>query len=179
MTQKLFAVCLGGRAPKCNTELHDVVFVVGQRIEDTYEQLLGLWFGSPQGLHIDSWLELAVVDGYEIELSRTPSASDLKLFFVNLGAYAEGVFAEVHENVLMVGADALAVKQRAKATFLQNHYLLHTDSLFEVDDCLQIDGVQGWYVHLKRTSRENAWHPHNDYHVIPKAVIDAFVQKTP
>ncbi len=29
MKPKLFAVYLGGRAPKCNTELHDVVFVVG------------------------------------------------------------------------------------------------------------------------------------------------------
>ena len=29
MENKLFAVYLGGRAPKCNTELHDVVFVVG------------------------------------------------------------------------------------------------------------------------------------------------------
>ena len=36
MSLKLFAVCLGGRAPKCNTELHDVVFVVGARVEDTY-----------------------------------------------------------------------------------------------------------------------------------------------
>ena len=55
---KLFAVYLGGRAPKCNTELHDVVFVVGESIEATYSQLTELWFGSREGLHIDSWLEL-------------------------------------------------------------------------------------------------------------------------
>ena len=36
MTQKLFAVYLGGRAPKANIELHDVVFVVGESIEQTY-----------------------------------------------------------------------------------------------------------------------------------------------
>ena len=47
---KLFAVYLGGRAPKCNTELHDVVFAVGASIEDTYDRLLELWFGSPEGL---------------------------------------------------------------------------------------------------------------------------------
>ena len=33
---KLFAVYLGGRAKKCNTELHDVVFSYGNKIEDTY-----------------------------------------------------------------------------------------------------------------------------------------------
>ena len=116
---KLFAVYLGGRAPKCNTELHDVVFVVGERIEDTYAQLLELWFGSRKGLHIDSWLALEVIDGYRVSLSRTPPNTDEKLFFVNLGAYADGQFTEIHENVFLVGTDILAVKQRAKSTFLQ------------------------------------------------------------
>ena len=165
---KLFAVYLGGRAPKCNTELHDVVFVVGERIEDTYEQLLAQWFGSREGLHIDSWLELDVVDDHEVRLSREPSESALKLFFVNLGAYAEGQFTEVHENVFLVGSEALAVKRRAKETFLQGKHLLHTDRLFEVDDCLHIEGAQGWYVHVQPSARENIWQPHNDYHVIPQ-----------
>ena len=43
--EKLFAVYLGGRAPKCNTEIHDVVFTTGQSIEDTYEQLMDQWLG--------------------------------------------------------------------------------------------------------------------------------------
>ncbi len=37
---KLFSVFLGGRAKKCNTELHDVVFTCGQSIKDTYYDLL-------------------------------------------------------------------------------------------------------------------------------------------
>lgn len=36
---KLFSVFLGGRADKCNTELHDVVFTLGEKIEDTYNDL--------------------------------------------------------------------------------------------------------------------------------------------
>ena len=100
----------------------------------------------------------------------------MKLFFVNLGAYAEGEFTEVHENIFLVGSSALDVKRRAKENFLQGKYKLHTDSLFEVDDCLQIDGVQGWYVHLTPTSIANTWQPHNDYHVIPKVAIEAFLQ---
>ena len=165
---KLFAVYLGGRAPKCNTELHDVVVVVGERIEDTYAQLLELWFGSRKGLHIDSWLALEVIDGYRVSLSRTPPNTDEKLFFVNLGAYADGQFTEIHENVFLVGTDILAVKQRAKSTFLQGKYLLHTDSLFEVDDCIQIEGAQGWFVHLTPADVPNTWAPCNDYHVIPQ-----------
>lgn len=81
---KLFAVYLGGRAPKCNTELHDVVFVVGESIEGTYERLLELWFGSAEGLHIDSWMELSVVDKHRVRLNTEPATMDKKLFFVNL-----------------------------------------------------------------------------------------------
>jgi hypothetical protein len=44
MNHKLLAVYLGGRAAKCNTELHDVVFAVGPSIESTYDQLLDKWF---------------------------------------------------------------------------------------------------------------------------------------
>ena len=51
---KLFSVFLGGRADKCNIELHDVVFTLGEKIEDSYNDLLGKWFGLPDRLHIDS-----------------------------------------------------------------------------------------------------------------------------
>lgn len=44
--EKLFAVYLGGRADRCNIELHDVVFVVGSSIEETYPLLAKKWFGS-------------------------------------------------------------------------------------------------------------------------------------
>jgi hypothetical protein len=74
MEQKLFAVYLGGRAPKCNTELHDVVFVVGSSIEATYHQLMDKWFGDPLRLHVDSWMELRIVDGERIVLRSTPAA---------------------------------------------------------------------------------------------------------
>jgi hypothetical protein len=41
---QLFRVYLGGSAPKANIELHDIQFVVGDKIEDTYEQLRNSWF---------------------------------------------------------------------------------------------------------------------------------------
>ena len=85
MSDKLFAVYLGGRAPRCNTELHDVVFVVGSSIEATYEQLMDLWFGSPGRLHLDSFMALDVVDGHRVRLASSRSAGDTKaLYFINL-----------------------------------------------------------------------------------------------
>jgi len=53
---KLFLVYLGGRAPRANIELHDVQFVAGDSIEDTFEQLRKRWFGTVRGLHLDAYL---------------------------------------------------------------------------------------------------------------------------
>src|SRR5580698_1108304 len=124
---KLFAVYLGGRAPKCNTELHDVVFVVGTSIETTYEQLMEKWFGEPLRLHIDSWVELNHVDGYRVSLGKQPSTGEEKLYFINLGAYRPGEFTELHANAFLVGRDEGEVKQRAKQDLLQGATAVHTD----------------------------------------------------
>ena len=64
----LFLVVLGGKAKKANIELHDVRWVVGSKIEDTYDTLRKDWFGSPQGLHIDSYKKIKYIDGYKINL---------------------------------------------------------------------------------------------------------------
>ena len=42
----LFLVVLGGRAKLANVELHDVRWVVGSKIEDTYNLLRREWFGT-------------------------------------------------------------------------------------------------------------------------------------
>ena len=41
----LFLVVVGGRSPKANIELHDVRWVIGTKIEDTFDQLRNDWFG--------------------------------------------------------------------------------------------------------------------------------------
>ena len=42
----LYLVVLGGKAKKANIELHDVRWVVGSKIEDTFDTLRKSWFGS-------------------------------------------------------------------------------------------------------------------------------------
>jgi len=72
---KLFLVYLGGRTPKANIELHDVQFVTGNSIEETFVQLRGRWFGTTRGLHLDAYLELRFVDGFRIESEAIPVSS--------------------------------------------------------------------------------------------------------
>ena len=67
----LFLVFLGGRANKANIELHDVRWVIGSRIEDTFDVLKKDWFGTLEGLHIDSYKKIKFVDGYKINLKNS------------------------------------------------------------------------------------------------------------
>ncbi len=64
----LYLVVLGGKVKKANIELHDIRWVVWSKIQDTYDTLRKDWFGSPQGLHIDSYKKISYIDGYNINL---------------------------------------------------------------------------------------------------------------
>ena len=171
---RLFAVVLGGTAPRANTELHDVVFAIGPNIESTYNQLLELWFGSPDGLHIDSWIELKVIDGYRVRLSEEPSAEPKKLFFVNMGAYIPGDLGEVHANVLLVGEEKKAIIKRAKERCLHGAEFVHRDYLYDVDECLEVTKVGRYYVHLEPTTELAEFKPVSAYHLIPRELVSAF-----
>src|SRR5580693_5283972 len=131
--KKMYAVYLGGRAARCNIELHDVVFIAGDSIETSYERLMDKWFGDPLRLHIDSWVELQVADGHRISLQPQPPAPGNKLFFINLGAYLPGQFTELHANAFVVAASEADVKKRAKGELLQGTLSVHTDDLYDID----------------------------------------------
>ena len=64
----LYLVVLGGSAEKANIEVHDVRWVVGSKIEDTFDTLRKDWFGSLKGLHIDSYKKIQYIDGHKINL---------------------------------------------------------------------------------------------------------------
>ena len=181
---KLFAVFLGGRAPKCNTELHDVVFVVGTSLEDTYEQLLHKWFGTPIGLHVDSWFEVTIIDGYKITLNPSPREStataEMKgLYFINLGAYKNGEFGEVHANTFLVAENDKEMVRRAKSYLLTGMKAVHTDDIYDLDDFIRISTVNGYGVELSPTEETVPFEPNNGYKILPKSVIADYVRRHP
>tara|TARA_B100000003_G_scaffold206524_1_gene222227 strand:+ start:83 stop:622 length:540 start_codon:yes stop_codon:yes gene_type:complete len=171
---KLFAVFLGGRAKKCNTELHDVVFTCGDKIEETYFDLISKWFGIPDRLHIDSWVELSYVDGYKITLSQLKNNSNNKLYFINLGGYEPKKFEELHESKFMVGRDKKNIKIRAKKSMLVGLEQVHTDDLYDVDDCIEINKVSNLYVNLIESKIKKELRFNNGYLPIPKKIIDQY-----
>jgi hypothetical protein len=177
MSEKLFAVYLGGRAPKGNTELHDVVFVTGEKIEDTYEQLMDKWFGTPEGLHIDSWMEVDVIDGYRVTLSKTKPEAGKKLYFVYLGAYRGNEFSEAHAVKLAVTDNAPEAKARAKKELLVGLNIVHTDDLYDVDTCFEVGSVNSFHVVLTYTGEQENLKPTSAYHLVPKPLVEDYMRR--
>ena len=151
----LFLVVLGGRTDRSLIELHDVRFVAGRCIEDTYPELRRQWFGRRRGLHLDSYMAVHCIDGWRVTLEMEPSPAQQRLWFVNLGAYQPDSLAELHRFGLVVASSPQAAKATAKKRWLLDALEQHKDDLSAVDDCLAIEqlsltGSNGVYVHLHR-----------------------------
>ncbi len=163
---KLFVVMLGGTHPQAKVELHDVVFAIGESLQAVYPQLRRQWFGEPRGAHVDSWLEVDGVDAWQVRFSDTPPAEGApRLFFINLGGYEAGVFGESHRYLLVVAADKAEAKRKGKLQADASWDKPHTDALYDVDDCIPVDAVDGRHVVLVEGPHRGVA-CHSDYLVI-------------
>src|SRR5689334_19943143 len=134
----LFVVYVGGKTETSLIEVHDIHFAVGEKIEDTYDQIKKQWWGTPKSLHLDAWGIVNTVDGYDVMLKADPIADQThKLFFINLGGYDPREFTELHKNMFVVAKDENDAKLKAKSTI--SHWdVPHKDNLYAVDDCVNV-----------------------------------------
>ena len=162
----LFLVVLGGRAKMANVELHDVRWAIGSRIEDTFDVLRRDWFGTLEGLHIDSYKKINYVDGYKINLKNienkqlknnkffNENTSKKNLWFVNIGGYDPSSMQEKHEFGLVVASDKLEAKNIAKSKWLMGCKKKHKDDIASLkkligcDDCKLIQSIGNWEIEL-------------------------------
>jgi hypothetical protein len=151
---KLFAIYIGGEFPGANIEVHDVRFVVADVIEETYAALRRDWWGVPRSLHIDCWAQITHADGHDVSLRSEPFTGPEKLYFVNLGGYEPGEFAERHRNVFVVAESE--GKAKSRATKSVRHWAdPHKDDLYEAEQafCLTDQPVgERLFVHLTPAS---------------------------
>ena len=160
MNLSLFIVVLGGRSVKSNIEIHDVRWVLGETIEDTFPELRKQWIGKKSGLHIDSYKCIKYIDGYEIVLSKSdkdslisPKTEDLKLWFVNLGGYNPQKMYEEHEFNLIVAKKAIEAKKKAKKDWESNLKNKHNDDYSAICNFEQVDDmhpikIKNWEINL-------------------------------
>jgi hypothetical protein len=156
---KLFAIYIGGSAPGSLIELHDMRFVVADRIENTFAELKSSWWGIPESLHIDCWGELNCIDGYDIHLRPEPSNAEEKLYFVNTGGYHPDSFAELHKDLFVVAHTPSKAKVKALRQILdwKSH---HEDSTYEVEKCFCLNSVvkgKDLYIHLEKNDHARSF----------------------
>ena len=161
----LFLVVLGGRSKKANIELHDVRWVVGSKIEDTFDDLRKDWFGCSKGLHIDSYKKIEYIDGYKINLINFEKVKIQKrqlvkrkakkyLWFVNIGGYSPTSMQEKHEFGLVIASTKLEAKNLAKSKWLIGCKKKHKDDiapleiLISCDDCAVIKKIGNLEIEL-------------------------------
>lgn len=145
---KLFMFYIGGNAGKSNIEVHDIQFVIAEKPEDAWPTLREAWFGDKDKIHIDGYAVITWADGFDVILSREPSKTSHKLYFVNVGGYTPNSLAELHEFDLFVAKTADDAKQKAIKKLLVNSKQQHKDNLKDVDDCVFLEQVGDFYIHL-------------------------------
>ena len=161
MNLSLFIVVLGGRSLKSNIEIHDVRWVLGESLEDTFPELRKQWLGKLNGLHIDSYKRIEYVDGYKISISKSnknnsiiKKKEDESLWFINLGGYDPKKMYEEHEFTLIVAKNAIDAKKKAKKNWVSSLKSKHNDDLSgikyfeEIDDLHSIKQIKNWEIKL-------------------------------
>jgi hypothetical protein len=175
----LYMVMLGGEHAKANVELHDVVFVAGKELEQTYPQLRQLWFGADKGLHMDAWMRIEAVDGFRVQLTNEPPLQQKqKLFFLNLGGYNNHTFGEDHRYLVVVATDKAAAKKKAKAQQLAQWNKPHTDNVFAIEQCLEVSRVGEQFIQLEATGQKDDLQFENVYIVLPTGSLSSDISST-
>ncbi len=151
----LFVVYVGGKTETSLIEVHDIHFALGEKIEDTYDQLRKQWWGTPKSLHLDAWGAVKSVDGYDVILKLEPVTHPTKkLFFLNLGGYDPEQFTELHKNMFVVAEHEGDAKIKAKET-IAHWNVPHKDYLYEMEGCVNVGdllGQKGLSIHLQPTT---------------------------
>ena len=169
MNLSLFIVVLGGRSLKSNVEIHDVRWVLGKSIEDTFPELRKQWIGKRRGLHIDSYKCIKYIDGYKIIISKSnkdnlinSKTEEESLWFVNLGGYNPTKMNEEHEFTLVVAKKAIDAKKKAKNNWKSNFEIKHNDdyscinNFEQVDDLHSIKKINNWEIKLVSDPEERS-----------------------
>jgi hypothetical protein len=164
----LYVILLGCEMKDRLIEQHDIYFGIGESLQALAPRLKKAWRGA-QGLHVDGFMKVQQVENYKVEILPRQSASTaddiMRLYFINLGGYAPGVFDEMHYRMLAAAdsmASALAkVKQHpfySEGKDVGNKGRPHVDDKYdlnyEVDNLTDLNSMfenEGYSIRLTKT----------------------------
>ena len=124
---KLFMIGLGGSMQGANIEVHDLQFVIAEKLEDTYEVLKNRWYGT--SLHIDSYTVMQELDGYKLDLEVAGKES---LYMVVYGGYSKKELSELHAFHFVIASSKKQAKEFGKKEMAKFAYMDHIDEVVDV-----------------------------------------------
>lgn len=140
--EKIFIIYLGGKHPKANIEVHDLVFTTGQTIESCFSFCIENWFANNTysntrtNPHIDGYYQLELPKNYV-------SSGEYSLFCLNYGGYLPNQLAEMHEFIIVFAKDKNnAIRQSNKKLKLK-FALLHMDNCLQLDELINVSELLG------------------------------------
>ncbi|WP_285270142.1 DUF1543 domain-containing protein [Kaistella rhinocerotis] len=162
---KLFYLNLGATPAGRNIEQHDVFFGIAESLRDLVPQIKDFWPEANGEIHIDAWQQVNAVDGFTVNVvPKTEISPEQHLFFLNLGGYKPGLFAELHEQHLMVGTSMPEIIKRVKQTefyktmgfknaesHIDDKYGVDIDDIFRVEDILPAEMKEKYSIVLEET----------------------------
>jgi Domain of Unknown Function (DUF1543) len=153
----LYAFYLGGRGINSNIEVHDIVFSIGQNIEECYPDIHNKWFGSKDHVHIDSYCKLNSLQDYRIYLlpkNKTHKESiqdnELKVFMINFGWSENNFFGEKHiAKFIVAKSSGEAIKKINQTIDKENKIDFHCDNKISIDDCICVsDFIKNYTINI-------------------------------
>lgn len=166
---KLFYIILGATPKGRNIEQHDVFFGIAETLHDLVPDMKNFWKEAKGKIHLDAYQEVKFIDGFEVKVvEKTELNQENQLFFINLGGYKRGFFAEFHEQHLMVGASMGEVVKRVKKTefyktmgfdkatsHIDDKHGVDIDDIFTVNDILPEYMREKYSIILEKSEEEN------------------------
>jgi hypothetical protein len=155
---QLFIVLLGGYNPGDMIESHNLFIGVSGDLISLKTPIKKSW---PGATHIDGYMILKYVDGYDIRIREgIPADTEYpKLVVANIGFYKEGKFAEFHNLIpfVLTGEhDSILEKLKRDPDFSEGQALSestrshlddkHFINVFDVDDVINVQKHISSYV---------------------------------
>ena len=147
----LYMIMLGCKPKGRFTEQHDIFFGIGHTLADLVIEIKKFWPEAKGKIHLDAWQKVTQIDGYVVKvISREAilTATQHKLFFINLGGYKENEFEEFHYKILTIAKNKVEAIKNAKQTSFYKHCgfngaVSHIDDKYgvDVDDLYDIQEI--------------------------------------
>lgn len=155
--KQLYMVALGGKTEQANIEVHDIQFVIGETIEETFEILVGQWYGIKKKLHMDSYQLIEGVGNYTIEIMEKASEveeENEEIYLVNIGGYNPSSLLEIHRVGLFAAKSPGEARTMAKEVLFEEDVQQHIDNVVSVNKCIDKTYNNTYSIKVVKSNKE-------------------------